>query len=177
MKLTGLSFTWPDGPTIVEGLGLTLERGRITVLVGASGCGKSTLLRLIAGLLTPGTGTVSDTECSRAFVFQSPNLLPWLSVQDNVALTRKQMHREFLERRQAESATVLMVTHDLEEATVLCDRVVVLSGRPAAVVADVAITQPRPRNRHDPVLVAQVDALEVTAPRLTDRHSPKSVWH
>ena len=229
MQLSSVSFAWPDGPSIVSDLSLEIAPGSFTALVGASGCGKSTLLRLFAGLLTPDRGSVTAPAASRAFVFQSANLLPWLSVTDNVALplklqgidaatrraraqkalarvglseaaaalpqalsggmkmrvslaralvnqpdlllmdepfsaldalTRKQMHQEFLALWQTLSATVLMVTHDLEEAVLLCDRVVVLAGRPLRIAVDAPISVPRPRRRHDPDLVDQVAILE-----------------
>ena len=53
--------------------------------------------------------------------------------------------------------TVLLVTHDVEEALVLADRVVVLSDAPARIVADLDVPFPRPRRPElitDPALVA-----------------------
>ncbi|MFE3140854.1 ATP-binding cassette domain-containing protein [Streptomyces scopuliridis] len=58
LTCSGLSFQWPDGTTVLDGLSLTIGRGR-TGLVGANGTGKSTLLRLLAGLLHPSQGSVS----------------------------------------------------------------------------------------------------------------------
>ncbi|WP_165988790.1 ABC-F family ATP-binding cassette domain-containing protein [Streptomyces sp. YIM 98790] len=53
----GLSFAWPDGTPVLDGLDLAVGPGR-TGLIGANGTGKSTLLRIIAGELTPAAGTV-----------------------------------------------------------------------------------------------------------------------
>ncbi|GHG74864.1 ribosomal protection-like ABC-F family protein [Streptomyces griseocarneus] len=55
---SNLSFTWPDGTRVFQGLSFTLGSGR-TGLVAPNGTGKSTLLKLIAGDLRPGTGSVS----------------------------------------------------------------------------------------------------------------------
>lgn len=54
----GLSFTWPDGTTVLSDLDLTIPQGR-SGLVGVNGSGKSTLLRLLAGVLAPTSGQVS----------------------------------------------------------------------------------------------------------------------
>ncbi|MGY5035511.1 ABC-F family ATP-binding cassette domain-containing protein [Streptomyces sp. 900116325] len=55
---SALSFRWPDGTTVFDGLSLTIGRGR-TGLAGANGTGKSTLLRLLAGQLRPSQGSVT----------------------------------------------------------------------------------------------------------------------
>ncbi|MFT4974919.1 MAG: NitT/TauT family transport system ATP-binding protein [Myxococcota bacterium] len=230
MRFEDVSFSWPDGTPLLAGLSLSLEAGTITALVGPSGCGKSTVLRLAAALLSPTAGAITGlSEEGVAFVFQSPNLLPWRSVRDNVALplqlrgvasakrrqrtddvlgrvglseaadalpaalsggmrmraslaralvtepsvllmdepfsaldtfTRRQMHAEFLGLWQRTDLTVLFVTHDLEEAVQLADRVVVIAGQPVTVIRDVSVALPRPRPRRDPALLSLVTALE-----------------
>ena len=70
------------------------------------------------------------------------------------ALTRTDV-QGWLERSlQAEPRTVVLVTHDVEEAVVLADHVVVMSARPGRAVAELAVDVPRPRKRTDPVVVA-----------------------
>src|SRR4051794_24720604 len=54
---TSLSFAWPDGTGVLDGLDVAFGPGR-TGLVGVNGSGKSTLLKLIAGDLAPAAGTV-----------------------------------------------------------------------------------------------------------------------
>jgi ATPase subunit of ABC transporter with duplicated ATPase domains len=54
---TDLSFEWPDGAAVLDGFHLAVGPGR-TGLIGLNGAGKSTLLRLLAGELTPTSGTV-----------------------------------------------------------------------------------------------------------------------
>ena len=70
------------------------------------------------------------------------------------ALTRGQMQEWLTGALEREPRTVLLVTHDVEEAVVLADRVVVMSPRPGRAVAEVLVDLPRPRNRTDRAVVA-----------------------
>jgi ABC-type nitrate/sulfonate/bicarbonate transport system ATPase subunit len=70
------------------------------------------------------------------------------------AITRLQMQGWLSDVLAREPRTVVLVTHDVEEAVVLGDRVVVLSPRPGRVVADIEVGLPRPRHRTDPDVVA-----------------------
>jgi NitT/TauT family transport system ATP-binding protein len=79
----------------LAGIDLDVAEGELVTLIGPSGCGKSTLLRIIGGLLPHDAGTVTIGRCTpdqaRAekhfgFVPQSPALLPWRTVIDNVTL-------------------------------------------------------------------------------------------
>ena len=83
-----------DGKAVIQGITLDIPDGAFLVLLGPSGCGKSTLLRMIAGLesLTSGTITVGTRrvdqlppgERDMAFVFQSYALYPHMTVRGNI---------------------------------------------------------------------------------------------
>jgi len=81
--------------SVIENFSLLALRGQFVTLIGPSGCGKTTLLRIVAGLLEVDRGTVSifGESVQRAsaakhigLVPQSPALLPWRTVLDNVRL-------------------------------------------------------------------------------------------
>ena len=76
---------------VLRDISLDVAEGTFLSVLGASGCGKSTLLRLLAGLLTPGAGTIEVFGASPSpgpdtgVVFQSFRLLPWRTARRNVA--------------------------------------------------------------------------------------------
>jgi NitT/TauT family transport system ATP-binding protein len=94
--IEGLSkkFPSPSGLgefSVIESLSLQISRGSFASIVGPSGCGKSTLLNIIAGIEPHDAGEVriaaQDTAHSAprvGYVFQSPRLLNWLTVEDNI---------------------------------------------------------------------------------------------
>jgi len=67
-------------------------------------------------------------------------------------LTAETLRTDFLdlwEEKQLSTKSVLMVTHNIEEAVLMCDRLIVLSSHPARIGADINIPLPRPRDRLD----------------------------
>jgi NitT/TauT family transport system ATP-binding protein len=82
------------------------------------------------------------------------------------AITRLQMQGWLSHVLEREPRTVVLVTHDVEEAVVLGDRIVVMSPRPGRAVAEIEVGLPRPRHRADPGVVAlrerALEALGVT---------------
>ena len=91
-----LSFETADGPVhALSDIDLTIERGEFVSFIGPSGCGKTTFLRVIADLEQPTSGKISvngmtpeQARKQRAYgyVFQAAALLPWRSVEKNIAL-------------------------------------------------------------------------------------------
>jgi ABC-type nitrate/sulfonate/bicarbonate transport system ATPase subunit len=69
------------------------------------------------------------------------------------AITRSEMQGWLSQVLASEPRTVVLVTHDVEEAVVVADRVVVMSARPGRVVAEIPVDLPRPRRRVDPAVV------------------------
>ncbi len=93
ITLTRVAYDFDDGTPGLVGVDLSVPAGGFCCLVGRSGSGKTTCLKLAAGLLRPRAGDVrigaTDVDGpSRdvGFVFQTPSLLEWLTVLDNVLL-------------------------------------------------------------------------------------------
>ncbi|MCI8390593.1 MAG: ABC transporter ATP-binding protein [Roseburia sp.] len=119
LKATGLKKYYGKGETLVkalDGVDLEIERGTFTAIIGTSGSGKSTLLNMLGGLDTPGEGSIKigETELARlnseqaaifrrkqiGFIFQNYNLVPVLSVWENIifpiALDKRKPDRKFV---------------------------------------------------------------------------------
>jgi NitT/TauT family transport system ATP-binding protein len=83
----------------------------------------------------------------------SPTCSSWTSRFSALdSFTRESLQDELLRIRAATGRTILFVTHDIDEAVYLADRVVVLTGKPAGIGAEVRVTAPQPRRRRDPAL-------------------------
>ena len=91
VTLRSVRKVYPNGHVAIDDASFVIRDGELLVLVGPSGCGKSTLLRLIAGLVAPSAGAITQSHDDGAprrlaFVFQHPTLMPWGSVARNVRL-------------------------------------------------------------------------------------------
>ena len=213
---------------VLSDINLKIKDGEFISILGSSGCGKSTLLRIIAGLETDYSGTVTlDGEhikkpsIDKGLVFQDHRLFPWLSVEQNIgygipdnqrdkkelvseminlvgltgfekslpsqlsggmaqraaiaralankpkvllldepfgaldAMTRINMQEEIRKIWEVEKITIILVTHDIEEAVYLGDRVVVLSSRPGQIKKIHKVDLARPRDRVNNDFVAE----------------------
>src|SRR6266516_1449503 len=112
IRFDSVTKRYPDGTVAVDGLSFEAPSGQITVLVGPSGCGKTTSLRMINRMIEPTSGRIlldgQDTAGFKAaelrrgmgYVIQHAGLFP---------------HR-----------TIVFVTHDIDEAIKLGDRVAVM---------------------------------------------------
>jgi nitrate ABC transporter ATP-binding subunit len=97
-------------------INLQVEQGEFICVIGHSGCGKSTLLNMVSGFLQPSSGAVTlrgvpieHPGPDRMVVFQNYSLLPWKTVEQNVALAVKAARPEL-----AAGARSQVVDHHLE---------------------------------------------------------------
>ena len=215
-----INSTQKNNHKAIENLHLKIFKGQFCSIIGPSGCGKTTLLNLISGLdriydghITFGKNQTIE-NLKKAYMFQTPRLLPWLNVLQNVEVVlnseqkKKSNSKKFLsimglekflnfypnklsggmQRRVAlarsfatnpeflildepftsldepvanllremllslwtkQPTTIIFVTHDINEAIYLSDKIVFLSKPPARVIKEIDINTPRPRKVND----------------------------
>lgn len=94
---------------VLNDINLSVEEGEFVVIVGYSGSGKSTLINLISGLVKPDTGValiagekITGPGPDRGLVFQNYSLLPWLTVEENIALAVDEVFKDWTPERRKE---------------------------------------------------------------------------
>lgn len=95
LSIDGLSkdfFVNRNVVPVLDDISIEIANGEFISIVGHSGCGKSTLLKIIAGLVPYETGAVSmggekimEPSVRVGMVFQDHRLMPWMTVQENIA--------------------------------------------------------------------------------------------
>ena len=111
LELKNVQYSYNNKKRILKGVSAQMEQGRLYAILGPSGCGKTTLLSLLGGLDSPGvgqilykgqdiagTGLADHRKNHVAFIFQSYNLIDYLTPRENVALTSKLPPLPILER-------------------------------------------------------------------------------
>ena len=87
VSFNNVSKTFENGVEAVRSFSMDVSSGERVSLLGPSGCGKTTVLRMLAGLEVPSSGQIKSDLADSAnigFVFQTPTLLPWKTVFENV---------------------------------------------------------------------------------------------
>lgn len=222
-NLTKVFYKKTGSVTALDDMTLTIKEGEFVCLVGPSGCGKTTLLRILADLETPSIGnftieTEGEERPLQSMVFQERGIIPWLTVEENVAFGLKMRHmpKEFVKERTAfylrktglekfstlypkelsggmkqrvsiarafandpeillmdepfaaldeqnkfilqeellsiwteTKKTVLFITHSIDEALLLSDRILLMSSQPGKIVEEIEVNLPRPRKMED----------------------------
>lgn len=171
IELSDLTFNWPGHPLLLDIPRFHLQAGETLFLKGPSGSGKTTLLGLLGGVQQPVQGSIRllGQDLSRlsasardrfrvdhtGYIFQQFNLLPFLSVRENVELpchfSRMRAERARQRHGSVESATTALLAHlGLKDAALLSRRADSLSigqqqrvaaaraliGQPELVIAD-----------------------------------------
>ncbi len=111
MEIEGVRYSYDGRRNVLKGVSAKFEAGRMYAVLGPSGCGKTTLLSLLGGLDSPAsgrilyqgediakTGLAEHRRSHVAFIFQSYNLIDYLTPMENVALTSKLPPLPILER-------------------------------------------------------------------------------
>ena len=111
LELRQVGYSYDNKKKILKGVSANLEQGSLYAILGPSGCGKTTLLSLIGGLDSPGSGQIlfngqdivqtglSDHRKNHvAFIFQTYNLIDYLTPAENVSLTSRLPPLPILER-------------------------------------------------------------------------------
>ncbi|TCP24535.1 NitT/TauT family transport system ATP-binding protein [Scopulibacillus darangshiensis] len=219
-NLTKVFFKKRTAVTALKNINLEIQDGEFVCLLGPSGCGKTTLLRILAGLDKESTGSfhISRAKKNRplqSMIFQEKGVIPWLTVEDNVAFGLNMRHlpkkevkertdyylnkvglesfrklypseisggmkqrvsiarafandpeillmdepfaaldeqnkfilqEELLNIWSETKKTVLFITHSIDEALLMSDRILLMSSQPGQIIREKYVDLGRPRN-------------------------------
>ena len=111
LEMKNIRYSYDNKRNVLNGINMTLEEEKMYAILGQSGCGKTTLLSLLGGLDSPIDGQIlydgqdieklglaNHRKNNVAFIFQSYNLIDYLTPKENVALTAKLSPQPILER-------------------------------------------------------------------------------
>ncbi|WP_322202914.1 ATP-binding cassette domain-containing protein [Acutalibacter intestini] len=109
-EMNNIRYSYDNKRNVLNGINMALEEGKMYAILGQSGCGKTTLLSLLGGLDSPIDGQIlydgqdieklglaNHRKNNVAFIFQSYNLIDYLTPKENVALTAKLSPQPILE--------------------------------------------------------------------------------
>ena len=106
LQVEAVDFAYGNGHAVFRNLNLQARQGEFVAILGPSGCGKTTLLNLLSGFQKPLSGSLLvNGEVTRpelpalGYVFQSPQLFPWLSALENVRFGLKVAGQQSLEQQ------------------------------------------------------------------------------
>ncbi len=125
LAMHGIEKTFP-GVRALKGVDLTLARGEVHAVVGENGAGKSTLIKILSGVHQPNGGTIAldgeavhfatplaAQEAGIAVIYQEFNLIPALTVRENILLGHEQTRAGFVDKA-AERAKVQALLHRMK---------------------------------------------------------------
>lgn len=123
--------------------------------------------------------TLSGGMAQRAAIARALVMRPQVLLLDEPfsaldALTRQSLHEQILELWQEDRPTLILVTHDLDEALYLADRVVVLGGQPGRIRLDLKVELPRPRPRGGAALAELRERLFALLPHGSGHELPSA---
>ncbi len=111
LEMNNIRYSYDNKRNVLNGISTALDEGKMYAILGQSGCGKTTLLSLLGGLDSPVDGQIlydgqdieklglaNHRKNNVAFIFQSYNLIDYLTPKENVALTAKLSPQPILER-------------------------------------------------------------------------------